>query len=205
MLTVSPHEKLRRSGARFGVFPILDELKRQDMKEKGIYITTVPFECGFIHLTEPSKFGEDKYSLEMIFDTEDPGVKKIRNAVADVGKAAGVQEGWNPIKPAFGWDSEKQEKVSRSGFVAITGKLNKTYLETKFQLIGVEEEDLELSDLRRGDIARAQIGVVSYDLGANKGVTIYLNRVQKISGNDSFESFGPLPNNDGQQGEDLSW
>jgi len=203
MLTVSPHEKLRRSGARFGVFPILDELKRQDMKSNNIYMTTGSFECGFIHLTEPSKF--DKYGVEMIFDQKDPAYIELERVIDEAGKGAGVEDGHNPIKPATGWDSVKEEKVPRTGFVSITAKTNKESLQERFKLVDAADQKLELGDLRRGNVARAKIGVHPYDTGTNKGVTIYLNAVQKISGDD-FESFGPLPDQPpAQQGEDLAW
>ncbi len=186
MLTVSPHEKLRRSGARFGVFPILDELKRQDMKENEIILTTKPFECGWVNLAQPDKLST-KFEVEMIFSADDTALTEITEAVAKAGSGVGH----NPVKP----------HEVRQGMYSIKAK-------SKFEvrIVGVDNSKIDKSSLRKGDTARANIKIAPYDHGDNKGVTIYLLSVQKIADGDGHDDFGPLPDQPpAQQGEDLAW
>ncbi len=156
------------------------------MKANEITLTTKPFECGWVHLTKPDEYSS-KFDVEMIFGTDDTGLTEITEAV----EKAGSGEGHNPVKV----------HKDRQGMYSIKAK-------SKYdvRIVGADNSEIDKSSLRKGDTARANIKIAPYDAGGNKGVTIYLQAVQKIAYGDGHDDFGPLPDQSpAQQADDLAW
>jgi len=199
MLTLPEKNKIRRDAARFGVFPIIDQCVRLTMTEAKINLTTGEFECGFVNLASPNKFGN--YGVEMILPDSSAELKAITTAITKAGKDAGVEDGHSPVKQATEWDGENSNP--RSGYLSITAKTNEKSLGSFFKALDVGNEEIDLTTIRKGDTARAKICVKPYDTGSNRGVTVYLNAIQKLSSGYD-DSFGPLPDKpEAQQEEDL--
>ena len=168
------------------------------MTEAKINLTTGEFECGFVNLASPTP-QHNKYGVEMILPDDSPDLKAITTAITKVGKDAGVEDGHSPVKQATSWDGEK--KIPRPGYLCVATKTNKESLENRFKALDIENQEIDLNQIRKGDTARAKICVKPYDTGSIRGVTIYLNAIQKLSSGYD-DSFGPLPDTPEEQQEE---
>ena len=152
---------------------------------KRVNLTTDDFTAKFVNLTENEEWdgkSTGKFSITMEFDEGTPGAKKIIEAVAQADPFGG--EGRCPIR-------------YNDGKVEIKGK-------SKFcvRVVDATNTDLPASEITHGDTCRAEISFAAYEAGGGKGVTCYLNAVQKIS-NRAFGDDEYLPKDYGREGSDV--
>ena len=145
--------------------PTPSELRamRQTTMSKKVNVTTDEFEAKFVNLTEHESFDgktTGKFSITMAFKEESEGAKKIATAVAEADDFKG--EGHSPIK-------------EREGNVEVKGK-------SKFEVrcVDADNNSIPADQIDFGDICRAEIAFQAYQTGTSKGVTCYLQSVQKL-------------------------
>jgi len=145
--------------------PTPSELRamRQTTMSKRVNVTTDEFEAKFVNLTEHESFDgktTGRYSITMAFEEGSEGAKKVATAVAEADDFKG--EGHSPIK-------------HREGNVEVKGK-------SKFDVRCVDANNNSISadQINFGDICRAEITFQAYQTGNSKGVTCYLQSVQKL-------------------------
>ena len=153
---------------------------------KRVNVTTDEFEAKFVNLTEHESFDgktTGRYSITMAFEEGSEGAKKVAIAVAEADDFKG--EGHSPIK-------------HREGNVEVKGK-------SKFDVrcVDANNNSIPADEIDFGDICRAEISFQSYQTGNSKGVTCYLQSVQKLRNREFGGSNGsPPPKDDNYLPED---
>jgi hypothetical protein len=147
-------------------------------------VTTEPFEVKYPNLEEYETFdgkSTKKYSVTLSFAEGSDGAKKMIEAVAQADCWKG--EGHNPIKYKDG----RVELKAKSQY--------------EVRIVDAENETINASDISSGDKCRANITLKSYQTGSGKGVTVYLNSIQKLKNREFGTDNNYLPADYGEPKE----
>ena len=174
-------------------------------------VTTPKFRASYanVFIARAINEGEDpKYSITMLFNKNDPGLKRMKIA-AKVARDAkwGNKPPKNLRNPFRDGDEEEDKGDAYKGkiFVYASGKSKPGILDAdKIDITSAEE-------FYSGCYARATINAFAYDTKGNKGISFGLNNLQKLgdgerldghtSADDDFDVYEP-EDSDTQDGDD---
>lgn len=121
-----------------------------------------------------SEFGKNKYKCALVLDKgvekNDELVKKLR----DLHKANKGKADTSPVKDGDAMAEENEKNEALRGKWLITAKSSNAP-----GLVDAAKKKLNKAP-RSGDLVKLAVAIASYDTGANKGVTLYLNAVQLL-------------------------
>jgi hypothetical protein len=136
---------------------------------------------------DTSEYGKNRYKCALVLDKGDDAVEALVKKLRDLHKQHKGKADTSPVKDgdAMAEDDEKHEALR--GKWLISAKSNRAP--------GLRNSDPKkklAKAPRSGDLVKLAVAVASYDTGANKGVTMYLNAVQLLErreqdGADMFE------------------
>lgn len=200
-------------------------------KQKTFKVTTPKFRVSYPHLFEPrlnTLSGKEEYSVQAIFPP-DADLSELKAAAKKALKAEFGEDitKW-PVPPdqmrlPFKVQAAKkdQDGILRlppgftEGAPLMTYKCSPEYppviVGTERDMSGNLVRLTEPRDVYGGCYARAAIAVKAYSHGANRGVTCYLNSLQKLDEGEPFgnisrpeDDFAPVAGQDDQQGDATS-
>jgi len=131
--------------------------------------------------------GDDpKFSITMLFDKGDPGLKDLKAAA----KAA-IKEKWgdnppkrlrSPFRDGDDEDEDRGEAYQGKIFIYASGK-------SKPGVIDRSKNPIESADeFYSGCFARATVNAFAYDTKGNKGVSFGLNNIQMLAKGDHLDN-----------------
>lgn len=135
---------------------------------------------------DTSEYGKNKYKCALVLDKEDEKAEALTKRLRDLHKQHKGRADSGPVKDGDAMAEENEKYESLRGKWLISAKSNNA----------PGMEDSARKKLAKppgsGDLVKLAVSVASYDTGANKGVTLYLNAVQLLerraaSGADMFQ------------------
>lgn len=151
-------------------------------------LVTPPGTAKYAWLDKPdnSEYGKGKYKCGQLLEKGDPKVEALVQKLRDLHKAHKGKASNFPVKDGDALAEEDEKKESLRGHWLIVAKTKQ-----KPDLRNSAKQIIKDAP-RSGDLVRLAVAVASFDTGANKGITLYLNAVQllerrAVSGGDMFD------------------
>jgi hypothetical protein len=135
---------------------------------------------------DTSEFGKNKYKCALVLDKGDAKAEALVKKLRDLHKQHKGKADASPVKDGDAMAEDNEKNESLRGKWLISAKSSNAP-----GLVDSAKKKLAKAP-RSGDLVKLAVALASYDTGANKGVTLYLNAVQLLErraqdGADMFE------------------
>lgn len=132
-----------------------------------------------------SEYGKGKYKCALRLEKGVAANDAYARKIIDLHKAAKGKKDTCPIKDGDAMAEENEKRENMRGFWVLSAKSK-----NKPDQVDALRNPLKAT-AKSGDLGKLSIAVSEFDTGANKGVTIYLNKVQllerRANDDDGFE------------------
>jgi hypothetical protein len=167
--------------------------KQQAKKLKGVKFTTPTFRVSFPHLWEPQQFmkngkpeGKPKYGITMLFPNDMDRSEMNKNIAKAARELFGKDKEQWPESYRSPWrkGDRKKDLAGYPGHMYCQAHTLKAPGVVDQKRHAIKEED---DALYPGCYARAVVVAKAFENGANAGVTLYLQHVQKVADGEAFD------------------
>jgi hypothetical protein len=146
-------------------------------KTKTVYKGATPagiLTYAWLDKRDTSEYGKNKFKCSLRLKKGEGKNDEYARVLLDLHKAAKGKRDTAPIKDGDALAEDNEKKENMRGFWLLSAKTN-----NKPEQIDAKKNPLAAT-AKSGDWGKLSIGAAEYDTGANKGITLYLNKVQLL-------------------------